>query len=255
MRFKHERVLILLAILALFPNGTLVAQPPPESEGDQDFLISGFDSWTDAFEGAVLPDAAWEFPFGAPRPADLSAQEMKIVLSLRRLVLNGSLDELESLADQVERRQDEMPEQMRFWLAYAQSQLHNDQACLSNLIILLEGNEGWKPLEIGQQAWVLTTTADLFFLQGNRVQAAGFYSRLATSPVNQLNLWGQYQLAGMDFLARDFEQSAMKYQWVCEAGKSGTWREHSCAMAEIASRLGELGKGGRAHGTVASTTP
>jgi len=255
MCFKLDRTLLLLAILALSPDGFLVAQPPPESEADQDFRTPGFDNWVEAFEGAVGPDSAWEFPYGAPRPADLSAPDMKIIFSLRRLVLNGSLEELESLADQVGRRQDEMPIQMRFWLAYAQGKLHLNQACLSNLMILLEGDGGWIPLEIGQQAWVLTATADQLFLQGNRVQAAECYSRLATSPVNQLNLWGQYQLAGIDFLARDFEQSALKYQQVCEAGKSGTWREHSCAMAEIAGRLGKLGKGGRVHGTVASTNP
>jgi hypothetical protein len=255
MRFKLESILILLAILAIFPDGSLVAQTSSEPEADLGFLTPGFDTWVDAFENTVGPDSAWEYPFGAPRPADLSAPEMKIVLSLRRLVLNGSLEELESLTDQVGRRQELMPVQMRFWLSYAQSQLHLNQACLSNLKILLEGDEGWKPLEIGQQAWVMTATADLLFLQGNRAQAAVCYSRLATSPVTQLHLWGKYQLAGMDFLAREFEQSALKYQQVCESGQSGTWREHSCAMAAIASRLGKLGKGGRVDGTVASTTP
>jgi hypothetical protein len=95
---------------------------------------------------------------------------------------------------------------------------------------------------------------DLLFLLGDRERATGLYGRLAASAVAQLNLWGQYQLAGMDFLAREFTGSARKYRLVCEAERPGTWREHSCAMAEIAARLGELDLGGGIDGDMASPT-
>jgi len=255
MCFKFGQLLVLMAILIGSPVGVSADDALDESESDSALLTAAYADWATALEADMGQDSHWEFPFGAPGPADLSAPDLKIVLSLRRLVRNGDLEKLESLADQVERRQEELPVQMRFWLAYAQGRLHQQQACLSNLQLLLMVQEGWKLLEKGQQAWVLTGTPDLFFLLGERGMAADFYARLAASPLEQLNLWGQYQLAGMDFLARDFQQATLRYRWVCEADKSGTWREHACGMTEIAERLGRLGKEEEPHGAVVSVNP
>ena len=255
MRPKFGQLLMFAAILACSAGGIQTAHASDEAEDDSGTLTVGFDAWVMALEADMGSGSSWEFPFGAPRPADLNSQELKIVLSLRRLVLNGNDEELGSLADQVERRQEEMPVQMLFWLAYAQGRLHQDQACLSNLQLLLMIQEGWKHLDNGQQAWVLTGTPDLLFLLGERELAAGFYTRLAASQVEQLKLWGQYQLAGMDFLVRDFEQATRKYSAVCEADKPGMWQEHACAMAEIAGRLNRLEREGEPHGAVASINP
>lgn len=255
MQLKFGQSLMLLAILGCFSAGLQASQVSDEPEEGSGSLTAGFANWAAALEEATGPDSSWEFPFDAPRGADLSGQEMKIVLSLRRLVLNGNLEDLESLANQVERRQGEMPVQMRFWLAYAQGRLLQNQACLSNLQDLLMVQEGWKNLENGQQAWVLTGASDLLFLLGDRELAADCYARLASSPVEQLNLWGQYQLAGMDFLARDFEQASLRYRVVCEADKPGTWRKHACAMAEMAGRLSGLGREGESDEAVASNNP
>jgi hypothetical protein len=185
----------------------------------------------------------------------MSSEDLNTVLSLRRLVMNGDDEELGSLADQVERRQEELPVQMLFWLAYAQGRLHQNQACLSNLQILLMVQEGWKHLDCGQQVWALTATPDLLFLLGERELAAIFYARLAESPVEQLKLWGQYQMAGMDFLNRDFKQANLKYSAVCEADKPVLWREQACGMAKIAERLSRLEKERNPHGAMASINP
>lgn len=257
---KSGKSLILLVLLAAAVGGSEVAHALAENDDVSsavtagNALAAGFESWAEGLEADSGPDSVWEFPFGTPASADLDPQELKIVLSLRRLVLKGNIDELESLADQVERRQGEIPVQMRFWLAYAQGILGQKQTCLNNLQLLLVGQEGWQHLEMGQQAWVLTYAPDLLFLLNDRELAGRLYARLATSSVAQLNLWGQYQLAGMDFLVRDFDQASKRYRMVCEA-EPGTWREHACAMAEIAGRLSLLGREGEPDGAVASANP
>lgn len=255
MSLKFGQLLMLVAILAFSAVGIQAVQVSGESENDSEILTAGFIAWVTALEADIEPGAPWEFPFGAPRPVDMNSQELNIVLSLRRLVLNGGEEELGSLADQVERRQGELPVQMLFWLAYAQGRLHQNQACLSNLQLLLVVQEGWRHLDCGQQAWVLTGTPDLLFLLGERELAAIFYTRLTASPVEQLNLWGQYQLAGMDFLRRDFEQASQKYSAVCEADKPGIWLEHACGMAKIAERLSRLEREWEPHGAMASINP
>ncbi len=251
---KSGKPLILLVLLAVALGGSGAAHALGENGDVSLALTAGFDSWAEVLEEGTGQDSSWVFPFGTPSHADLEPQELKIVLSLRKLVIEGHLEDLESLADQVERRQGEIPVQMRFWLAYAQGELDQKQACLANLQLLLVVQEGWQNLDKGQQAWVLTGTPDLLFLLDDRELAARLYARLATSSVAQLNLWGQYQLAGMDFLVRDFDQASKRYRLVCEA-EPGTWREHACGMAEIAGRLSRLGREGEPNGAIASTNP
>ncbi len=247
--------MILLAILGCALVGTGEAIASDESIDESSLLIAGFDAWAEGLESDTGADSSWEFPFGVPRPVDLSSQELKIILSLRRLAWNRNNEELESLADQVNRRQGDLPVQLRFWLAYARKTLHQDEACSVNLQLLLLVHEGWKNLENGQLAWVLTSAPDLLFLLGNRELAAALYERLAVSPVEQLGLWGKYQLAGINFLNREFEKASERYGMVCEAEKPGTWREHACSMAEIAERLHQLGMKGETHGAVATANP
>ena len=222
MRLELRTSPILLLNLGLFLVIGSVVSLCRGAEDVDPFDMAVYASRIEAFESVWGPDSPWEYPYAAPRPAGLNDQEMKTTLVLRRLVLNRNHAELETLAEQVERRQDAFPVQMRFWLAFAQSELHLNEACLGNLRKVLGAAEGWDSLETGQQAWVLTATADLLFLLGQRAQAATCYDRLAASPVTQLNLWGQYQLAGMDFLERDFETAARLYQIVCEADRPGT---------------------------------
>lgn len=255
MLHDFGKSLLLLIILGVALVGSGYANGLDEPVEDYTALITGFDSWASGLESNTGADSSWGFPFRVPSPGDLSSQDFTILLSLRRLAWNGDFVELDSLADQVNRRQEELPAQLLFWLAYAQFTLHQDQACLSNLQLLLMDPQGWKILENGQQAWVMTSSADLLFLLGNRQLAAALYERLAVSPVEQLNLWGNFQLAGMNFLSRDFENASERYSMVCEAGKPGMWREHACSMAEIAGRLSEFGRKEEAHGPVATANP
>lgn len=255
MRGKMEIVLILTVVTGFHSAGFSAAQDRSESQDLPLSLNRSFEEWISALEQDTPATAVWQFPFGTPGPAGLNEQELKIVLSLRRLVMNGNPAEMEPLADQVTRRQGVMPHQMRFWLAYAQGQLGHREACLANLQQLLMTPEGWILLEKGQRAWVLTETADLLFLLDQRPAAADCYARLSVSPVDHLRIWGQFQLAGMAFLARDFAQASERYLDVCQGDKPATWRGHACAMASIADRLNRLPKVGEPRDAIAASGP
>ena len=152
---KSGKLLILLVLLAAALGGSELSHALGENDDvanavtATNALAAGFECWAEGLEADSGPDSCWEFPFGTPASADLDPQELKIVLSLRKLVLKGNIEELESLADQVERRQGEIPVQMRFWLAYAQGNLGQKQACLNNIKLLLVGQEDWQHLKKG----------------------------------------------------------------------------------------------------------
>ncbi len=242
----------LLMAALWFAIAPAVAETGPDQEPDQ--LVIAYQGWISALE-AGGSNAHWEFPFDAPSPDELSSKDLKTVLSLRRLARSRETDELATLAEIVARRQEEMPVQMRFWLAYSQGHLHQNEASWENLrlLLLVEGGSGH--LETGQLAWVLTAFADTSFLLDKRDRAGQLYGQLAVSSVEQVNLWGQYQLAGMEFLKRNFTEANRRYKVVCESEKSGTWHEHACAMEEIAGRLSRLNLRGGTHGRVASASP
>ena len=248
----NKKVPVLLMVGLLAASCSAVANVVPDQESD--LLTTAYQVWISALE-SDSSNSHWEFPFDAPKPDDLSPQGMKTVLSLRRFAQVREMEQLATLTEIVARRQEEIPVQLRFWLAYAQGTLHQNEACWENLRLLLLVPGGQDLLETGQKAWVLTAFADYCFLLEKRDRAAQLYGQLAVSSVEQVNLWGQYQLAGMEFLKRNFTDANRRYKVVCESEKSGTWREHACAMAEIAGRLNSFDLKGEPHGSVAIASP
>ena len=248
----QKLVPILLLVGLSVTSLPTVADTVPDQAADE--LITAYGDWISALE-AGGHNSQWNFPFKAPKPYALSSKEMKTVLSLRRLAQGREMEQLSSLTEIVARRQEEMPVQMRFWLAYAQGSLHQNEACWANLRLLLLVPQGHVLLETGQLAWVLTAFADYSFLLEKRERAFQLYGLMAVSSVEQVNLWGQYQLAGMEFLKRNFTDANRRYKVVCESEKSGSWREHACAMAAIAGRLNRFDRKGEPHGNVAIVSP
>ncbi|MEN8005382.1 MAG: hypothetical protein ABFS42_00065 [Candidatus Krumholzibacteriota bacterium] len=258
MNLKFEisfRTLVPALVLAGLFGMCRLASAETVMATDHDSLADAYQDWISALEAAGGSNSRWEFPFEAPRPDNLSAGELETVLSLRRLVRDQDTGPLETLVGNLTGRPLEMPVQMRYWLAYAQSVLNRQEACWDNLRLLLLMQDSADHLEPGQRAWVLTAFADYSFLLGRRLLASRMYGQLAVSTVEQLELWGQYQLAGMDFLERNFNGANRRYKVVCESDKSGTWREHACAMAEMAARLDSLDLEGGSHGHVALVSP
>jgi hypothetical protein len=248
-------ILLVLGSLSLMGAGSPAGAMEETSITTEPDLEIAFNSWAEALEARVNSDSPWDFPFGAPKPSDLSGPDLETVLTLRRLAQTRDLDQLESWVERVARRTEPLPVQMKFWLAYGFSLLHRNQACLGKLLELLEGPDNSHSLENGQLVWVLTGTCDNLFLLDRRVEATALYGRLAASPVEQLNLWGNYQLAGSDFLARNFTEADRRYKLVCDSERAATWREHACEMASIAEQLATLRTEGMGHGIAANDAP
>lgn len=249
------RFLMITVGLLMAAGGWPCLAVEEEEIPETNILVGNFGAWADALENRSNTDAAWEFPFDAPRPSGLDDRDLEAILTLRRLVVTRNLIDLEPVVDRVARRTEPLPAPLKFWLAYALGIMERNQPCLANLTELLNDPEAYRDLENGQIAWVLTGISDRIFLSGNKNEAGELYSRLAASPLEQLNLWGNYQLAGLDFLARNFSEADRRYQLVCDSEKSGSWREHACEMATFAAQLATLGKEGSGHGIAANVAP
>ena len=255
MHFNFHHILLILALCGCLAPLGASGQEHAEAPEAVPALVSDFGAWAAALEARFRPGDAWALPFGAPLPRNLAPKERETLRTLRRLVTSGDLEGLASLVAVTARPDQDLPLPLRFWLAYGQHLLAQDEACLDNLEFMLRTDHGWEDLENGQTAWVLTGTADLLFLAGQRGTATTLYRRLADSPVSQLNLWGQYQLAGLDFLARSFEEASLRYGLVCATEQTEAWHEHACAMAALAGRMIGLVEKGEPHGAYAIVAP
>jgi hypothetical protein len=255
MHRNFGKFLLTLALFSLLPLWVTQAAETEAPGPALDPVAVGFENWILALERDTTENDVWEFPFRVSRTSTLEAEDFQTILLLRRIVQEGIENELESVVAQVERRQEPLPNQMLFWLAFCQKRLQRHEACLANLKQLLMVPDGWSDLDNGQRAWVLTGTPDLQFLEGERGAAEVFYRRLDSSSNAQVSLWANYQLAGLDFLGRSFGEASRRYGIVCEADQSETWREHACAMAEISGQLQQLRKDGEPDGHHADLIP
>jgi hypothetical protein len=238
-------------LVCLVPGGAGLAVPQPVPEPPSETLVV-FRSWISLLEARNLPASSWEYPFAAPRPGELSDTELATVLELRRLARSGNKAHLEAAIDRAVRQNTDPAPQIQFWLACGLHRVGRPEAGLPRLADLLQDPRTPAGLDGGQFVWVMTSLADGQFLFGDRGLARDLYESMAASSVSHLHLWGNYQLAGSDFLDRDFAAADRRYELVCDQENTESWREHACEMAAIASRLAQPGTEGTDHGMAAN---
>lgn len=142
-----------------------------------------------------------------------------------------------------------------FWRAYAQTVAGDYAASLSDLRLLMAYGGLSLDLCEAQRAWALTTIADDYFLLGDVHQAADLYRILEGSTVQELQIWGAYQLAGLDFLGNRYLEAAQGYTTVCEAKRLGSWQDQACVMATVAKELQRIRTEGEPYGTAQFFAP
>ena len=193
---------------------------------------------------------------GAMVAADPSAQTEELILGVRWALSRDDaavLNALQTAMAAVDSAS--ATPKLLFWRAYLQSILGDHAASLQDLrLLILYGGLSLDLCE-SQRAWVLTTLADDFFLAGDIQQAGDLYRILAASAVTELQVWGAYQLAGLDFLGGRFLESAQGYTHVCEAERLGAWQDQACAMADVAKELQRIRTEGEPYGTAQFFAP
>jgi len=118
-----------------------------------------------------------------------------------------------------------------------------------------EAAAGGSDLAPGRLAGVLVALADRTALDGDPGGARVLYGLLAASGSPLLEGRAIYMTAGLDFAEASYGAAASGYALICGGDHPASWRDHACAMADLARRLDELLPEGGRHGDAAAPTP
>ncbi len=180
--------------------------------------------------------------------SELAGRQDELVLAYRWLLTEQDSDTLAHLVQKTGSHPDAFNNRVRFWHAYALNWLGRTAESLVQLRELVLSGGLSAGLTEGQRGWVLTALPDGFFLGGDSRTARELYGVLKECRVLKLRLWGQYQLAGLDFIATRYLSAANGFQQVCEGTRFGSWQDQACAMAPIAQELERIKAGGEPYG-------
>lgn len=179
---------------------------------------------------------------------ELIGREAELVLAYRWLLAEADGPGVDLLIQKVNSQQAVLSDRLRFWHAYALNWRAERPASLDNLRKLIRSGGLSRDLSEGQRAWVLLAIPDLLFLQDNTADAADLYRALANSQIDELRIWGQYQMANIDFLAGRYLKASQGFKNVCDATRLGSWQDQACAMADVAGELERIRAEGEAYG-------
>jgi len=135
-----------------------------------------------------------------------------------------------------------------YWLARGYHHLGRIQTTYSILRNLVKGGGLSLGLIPEDRTWVLTTLADLSLRLGLEVQARRLYSAMMESPLENVNLWATYQLAGMDMNEGNYLAAGTGFGSVCRARVEGAWHDQACALAKVTEELERIRREGKPYG-------
>ena len=140
---------------------------------------------------------------------------------------------------------------VRYWHAYALAWRGRHAECLANLQTLVGDGGLSHGLSETERTWVLTAIPDQMYLDGDDNGARWLYRLLQGSSLPGLQLWGTYQVAGLDLASARYTEAVAGYESVCEATRLATWQDQACALREVARELERIRGEGEQYGTAA----
>ena len=179
---------------------------------------------------------------------ELVGREAELILAYRWLLAENDGLGVDLLIKKVDSQQAVLSDRLRFWHAYALNWRVERRASLDHLRKLIRSGGLSRDLSEGQRAWVLLAIPDLLFLQGNTAAAADLYRSLVDSQIDELRVWGRYQVANIDFLAGRYLRASQGFKEVCDATRLGSWQDQACAMADVAGEMERIRAEGEAYG-------
>ncbi len=174
---------------------------------------------------------------------------LETVLALRWCLVSGDPAQLDQLCDDFWAARDVLNNSQCYWLARVLHKLGRSESLYTELKVLIRNGGLSLGLTEDERAWTLTTLADVSYLLGLESQARELYSTLTESPLESLNLWATYQLAGMDMADGEFLAASTGYSTVCRAQAQGSWHDQACAMEKAAQELERIRREGEPYGT------
>lgn len=185
---------------------------------------------------------------GAPA---IARRADEVVTAYRWLLTNRDARSLDHLIRKVAAEDSLLTPRLRFWHARALSWRERPDLCLEQLRILVAGGALSHGLDESERTWVVTKLPDLYLVQGDLTAASELYGILAGSSLENIALWGTYQVAGTSLMNADYAAAAAGYRRVCEAERLGAWQDQACANAVLAEKLERLREEGEPYGAAA----
>lgn len=184
--------------------------------------------------------------------SELAAREEETVLAFRWLLARNDSLTLAQLNRKVDGQAAPLPATIRFWRAFAATQLQDWDSALAGARLLIATGDSAAALGRRERLWLAGTLPDLFYLIGDRPAAADLWRQLAASDLASLAPWSRYQLAGLDLAAGRFGAAGAALRLLCADGEPWPWRPRACALAALADTLDLLSGGGVARGLAAN---
>ncbi len=181
----------------------------------------------------------------------ITGQESAFILALRWALVTRDKKTIDLLLQKIDQDGDNLPDRLRFWVAYAHAWRKDRATALANLQVLVRSGGLSRDLAESQRAWVLKAVPDFLFLAGEQQAARELYEVLAGSSLPALASWGGYQVANLDLLEGRYLRASVGFKRICEAQRHGSWQDHACAMADLAAKMERLKSEGEPYGVSA----
>ncbi len=185
----------------------------------------------------------------------VTGQESEFILALRYSLSLRDKDTVDLLLQKIQPEGSNLPDRLRFWVAYALAWRKDRTAAMAHLRTLVQNGGLSRDLAESQRAWVLMAVPDFLFLDGKQEEARELYEVLAASSLPQLASWGGYQVANLDLLDGRYLRASEGFKRVCEAKRQGSWQDQACAMTDLATQIDKLKSEGETYGASAFYRP
>jgi len=181
--------------------------------------------------------------------SSITGHESAFILSLRWLLIQRDRETLDLVLQKIESDDANLPDRLRFWVAYSLAYRQDNDASLKHLRILIHSGGLSRDLTESQRSWVLFAIPDFFFLAGDHTSSQTLYEVLAKSESPALSTWGRYQIANLDFLNGRYLRASEGFKRVCDAKRQGSWQDQACEMTKVASEIERNKSKGEPYGS------
>lgn len=187
--------------------------------------------------------------------SDLEGRADELILAFRWLLTEQDSESLAHLIQKINAHPSVQEPRLEFWQAYSLSWLGRPEESLVHLRQLVQTGGLSHALSESQRSWVLVGMANTYFLLGDTNTARDLYKTLSSSRVQELRMWGTYQIAGLDFIDNNYLRAGNGFQEVCESTRFGSWQDQACAMKDIAVELERIKSEGEPYGVADYYSP
>ncbi|MBE0565567.1 MAG: hypothetical protein IH621_06420 [Krumholzibacteria bacterium] len=183
--------------------------------------------------------------------SSLEGRDGEVVLAYRWLLTSRDARAVDHLIARVAVADTTLDGRVRYWHAYALAWRGRHAESLAHLVRLVGDGGLSHGLSENERSWVLTAIPDLMYLDGDEDGARWLYRLLAGSSLPRLQLWGVYQIAGLDLASAHYGAAAAAYESICAGPRLGSWQDQACALKDVARELERIRAEGESYGTAA----